>query len=456
MNNYNAAERLERLPFTRWHWGIIAIALIIWLTEAIDNGLTGATIPSLKSAFKLSGAEIGTIASVTTLGIIISLILSGVAIDYFGKRKTLMLGMLIFGLATVITAFAPSFSIVILFRFLAGLGMGMVFTIPYQFVVEFVPAKYRGYAVGSINAVLNFGYFANLLAASIIVPDYGWRPMYIFGGISLIALIFVYFYMPESPRWLEMKGRYAESDRMLNQIEGKIQRYSGKQLPEVSHRIPLVESTKSAPFKEIFRGQFLRRTLILWVTTSCLWSTWYLFSLYLPQMLQMQGYELGGALLTSAVVNATPIATHLFGAWLLDKLGRKLTISLYSIISMIGIIVFALSKSYAWGLIGASVAFSFMGASFSFTKLFAAEQYPTRLRGTGTAWTEAVGRGVAGALIPILLAEVLINNGILAVSELVLVLGVIGIIIFAIGSKETKGLVLEQLDPKISQPESKS
>jgi MFS transporter, putative metabolite:H+ symporter len=452
MGSLKVAERLERLPFTKWHWGIIGIALLIWLTEAIDIGLTGATIPSLKSYFHLVGAEIGAIASLSTLGIIISLFFSGVAIDYFGKRKTLIIGMFLFGLTTSLTAFSTNIATVILLRFLAGIGMGMVFTIPYQMVAELVPAKYRGYSIGSINAVLNLGYFVNLVVAAAVIPSFGWRPMYLFGGVSLVALILVYFRMPESPRWLEAKGRYREADELLNQIEEKVKRYWNRPLPPIPQGIPVFQerAQKGVPVGELFRGQLLKRTIVLWVTTSCLWSTWYLFALYLPVMLKMQGYQLGNALMTAAIVNAAPIPITLFGAWLLERIGRKATIALYAALSMTGVSIFSISHDYYPALAGASIAFGFMAAAFSFTKLFSAEQYPTRIRGTGTAWMEAVGRGGAGVLIPMLLATVLAQSGIFPACAIVLGLGIVGLLVFVAAAQETRGLVLEQLDPRLS------
>jgi putative MFS transporter len=371
------ASRLERLPFTVWHWRLIGIALICWLAEAIDIGLTGATLPSLRSSFHLTGAEVGLLGTSTTITVVIFLFIAGPLIDHYGKRRVLLAALLIFGISTLATAFSPSIEVVIALRIVAGMGLGMLFTVPYQIIVEMVPAGIRGFSVGAVNAVLNLGYFINLLAASFIIPAFGWRPMYLLGGVGLIAFLIAWRFLPESPRWLEAKGRYDEAEAVLSAIEVTVARSYGRPLPQPRHDVRIIPGGGRAALSEMFRGRLLWRTIWLWVVVSCLWSTFYLFSIYLPTMLHSQGMALGSALLTAAVVNAVPIPTHLLGAWLLEKIGRRVTIATYAGISIVGVVIFALANSYAVALFGAALGLGFMAAAFSFTKLVAAEQYPT-------------------------------------------------------------------------------
>jgi putative MFS transporter len=448
------AGRLERLPFTSWHWRIIGIALICWLAEAIDIGLTGATIPSLRANFNLSGTEVGLLGTSTTITIVIFLFIAGPLIDHFGKRQVMLAALLIFGISTIATTFSPSFAVVIALRIVAGMGLGMLFTVPYQIIVEMVPASIRGASVGSVNAVLNLGYFSNLLAASFIIPAFGWRPMYLLGGLGLVAFLIAWWFLPESPRWLEAKGRHDEADAVMNDIEATVERASGKPLPPPKPDVRIApRSAPSAALREMFRGALLWRTIWLWAVVSCLWSTFYLFSIYLPTMLNSQGMALGSALLTAAVVNAVPIPTHLVGAWLLEKVGRKITIATYAGIAIVGVVIFALASTYAVALFGASLGLGFMAATFSFTKLVAAEQYPTRLRGSGTTFAEAVGRGIAGVLVPFFIGDLIVNRGIPVACALVFGLGVIGIVLYVAFARETRGATLEELEEAAVVPD---
>jgi putative MFS transporter len=449
------ASRLERLPFTSWHWRIIGICLICWLAEAIDIGLTGATIPSLRSDFHLTGAEVGLLGTSTTITIVIFLIIAGPLIDHFGKRQVLLAALLIFGIATIATTFSPSFAVVIALRIVAGIGLGMLFTIPYQIIVEMVPASVRGLSVGAVNAVLNLGYFSNLLAASFIIPAMGWRPMYLLGALGLVAFVIAWWLLPESPRWLEAKGRHDEAEAVLKTIEVTVERSYGKPLPQPRQDLRIAARTGSTTaLREMFSGALLWRTIWLWIVVSCLWSTFYLFSIYLPTMLNSQGMALGSALLTAAVVNAAPIPTHLLGAWLLEKIGRKITVATYAGIALVGVVVFAMASNYAAALFGASLALGFMAAAFSFTKLVAAEQYPTRLRGSGTTFTEAVGRGIAGVLVPFVTGDLIVNRGITAACALTIGLGIIGIILYVTFARETRGTTLEELEEFAAAPDA--
>jgi MFS transporter, putative metabolite:H+ symporter len=444
--NLNAAARIERLPFSRWHCGIIALATIAWLTEAIDIGLTGATIPSLKTQFDLSGEQVGLLAAATTAGIVPALIAAGYLIDKFGKRNVLISGMLLFGFATVAVAAAPSISWVIVLRFAAGIGLGMIFTIPYQILAELMPANIRGMSIGGVNGVLNLGYFANLLVASVIIPAYGWRPMYVFGGVSLVAVIFVWRFLPESPRWLEVKGRHDDANALMSVIEARVARSRGQPLPPVQSGLPIVESRERVPFTEMFRGRLLWRTVWLWLVASCLWSVFYLFAIFLPTMLKFQGYALGSALLTAAFINFAPIPTHFLGAWLLESIGRKVTIAAYAFLSLVGVVIFMFSTSYLSGLVGACFALGFGAAIASFTKLVGVEQYPTRLRGTGTTAMEAVTRGAAGVVMPLFIPSILAIEGVHGACLLVLLLGVVGLVLYMAFAEETRGIALERLD----------
>jgi putative MFS transporter len=155
---------------------------------------------------------------------------------------------------------------------------------------------------------------------------------------------------------------------------------------------------------------------------------------------------LGSALLTAAVVNAVPIPTHLVGAWLLEKIGRRITIGTYAGISIAGVVIFSLANSYGVALFGAALGLGFMAAAFSFTKLVAAEQYPTRLRGSGTTFTEAVGRGISGVLVPFVSGNLIINRGVPAASALAIGLGIVGLLLYVSFARETRGTILEDLD----------
>lgn len=449
------ASRLERLPLTSWHWRIIGICLVCWLAEAIDIGLTGATIPSLRSDFHLTGTEVGLLGTSTTITIVIFLFIAGPLIDHFGKRQVLLAALLIFGISTIATAFSPSFQVVIALRVVAGMGLGMLFTVPYQIIVEMVPANIRGLSVGAVNAVLNLGYFSNLLAASFIIPAMGWRPMYLLGAIGLIAFVIAWWFLPESPRWLEAKGRHDEAEAEMNAIEVTVERSYGKPLPPPKHDLRMaIRAGRTAPLSDMFSGVLLWRTVWLWIVVSCLWSTFYLFSIYLPTMLSSQGMALGSALLTAAVANAAPIPTHLIGAWLLEKIGRRFTVTTYAGISLIGVVVFASANTYSVALLGASLALGFMAAAFSFTKLVAAEQYPTRLRGSGTTFTEAVGRGIAGVLVPFFTGDLIVNRGVTAACALAVGLGIVGIVLYASFARETRGTTLEELEEATIAPDA--
>src|ERR1700744_3831851 len=129
-----------------------------------------------------------------------------------------------------------------------------------------VPASVRGLSVGAVNAVLNLGYFSNLLAASFIIPAMGWRPMYLLGAMGLVAFVIAWWLLPESPRWLEAKGRRSEAEAGMDAIEATVERAYGKPLPQPRQDLSAaVRSGSTTSLGEMFSGALLWRTIWLWV-----------------------------------------------------------------------------------------------------------------------------------------------------------------------------------------------
>src|SRR5712691_44817 len=227
--------RIDRLPLSREIWGIMLLAGVEWLVESYDVGVIGSVLPSLQKEFQLGALSVGPLAIASTLGIVIGVIPAGWMADSIGRKKILITGTAWYAVFSLLCGFAPSPAALVALRFLAGLGMGAIFPIPYAMAAELTPRHFRGAMTAILDSFLSVGYFAAPLIAFAVIPsmaqDLGWRVLFSIGGFPLLFVPALLKGMPESPRWLEVKGRTFEADAIVSRLEHDIERRTGEPLP---------------------------------------------------------------------------------------------------------------------------------------------------------------------------------------------------------------------------------
>ncbi len=153
--------------------------------------------------------------SATFIGMLIGAACAGVLGDRYGRKFTYQFNLGIFGIASFAAAAAPSMGWLIAARFVGGLGLGAEIVVGYGMLIEFVPPSHRGRWAALLSLVTNFGLFASTLIGWIVIPTLGWRAMFIIAGFGAVLVLWLRRTMPESPRWLAVKGRTAEADGIL-------------------------------------------------------------------------------------------------------------------------------------------------------------------------------------------------------------------------------------------------
>src|SRR5947209_577288 len=227
--------RIDRLPMSREIWGIMLLAGVAWLVESYDVGVIGSVLPSLQKEFQLGAFSVGLLAIASTLGIVIGVIPAGWMADTIGRKKILIAGTAWYAVFSLLCGFAPTPAALVVLRFVAGLGMGAIFPIPYAMAAELTPRHFRGAMTAVLDSFLSVGYFAAPLIAFAVIPsmsqDMGWRVLFYVGAFPLVYVPVLLKWMPESPRWLEVKGRTSEADAIVSRLEHDIERRTGEQLP---------------------------------------------------------------------------------------------------------------------------------------------------------------------------------------------------------------------------------
>ncbi|HXA07452.1 MAG TPA: MFS transporter, partial [Bryobacteraceae bacterium] len=215
----NAGARLDRLPISSFHRRIMWLIGIGMFFDGFDIYVAATVLgATLKSGFSTMHQNAEFI-SVTFVGMMVGAFLTGFLGDRYGRRFTYQTNLAIFGLASVAAAFAPSMPVLILLRFVMGLGLGAENVVGYATMTEFVPPQNRGKWLGWISVFVVSGLPVTALLGKLIIPRFGWRIMFVLGGLGAMVVWYMRKALPESPRWLESVGRTEEADAILSEVE---------------------------------------------------------------------------------------------------------------------------------------------------------------------------------------------------------------------------------------------
>jgi putative MFS transporter len=445
----NLLARLDRLPVNRRILFFVLLLGVVWILEAFDIGIIAPVLFIIRGLWKLDPSTIGVIGSAGTLGIVIGLLPAGRIADRYGRKTTLLAGIVIFSVFTFIASFAQSAPFIVVCRFLAGLGQGAVFPVPYLLLSEFVNKRWRGTAVGYANALLGFSYGLNTLAGALVVghlaPETAWRTLLVLGGAPILLVPVILRFLPESPRFLLKAGKVAAVRTFVEELED---------LSGVAHDEQLIDrealkvleyaAKRKVSMLDLFRPPYLQRCVIAFTALLSPFVTFYVITIYGPTILHRMGASPQNALYyTSGLLFLTVITTAIAGS-IGDKISRRWGIVGIMTITALGTIALGLPLPTAGVVIAAIVVWGCDYAGFPLAKLYQAEQFPTRLRGSGVMLGESVTRFIGGVvlvyLFPVLDAQ-------LGQGRLFIILGVLTAIcilpIWLFGF-QTSGISVEQ------------
>ncbi len=226
----NIPNRLERLPMTNYQRRIFAIIASAWLVDQVDVALLTFLLGTIVAAFGLSPMEAGLLASMTFAGQLVGNVAAGLAADRYGRRPVFQVTMVVWGAASFLAAGAWSSGVLMICRFLIGVGVGGEAPVAQAMVSELVPANVRGKYIAFMEGFWAVGYVLSGAISFFVLPYLGWRWAFaIVGSLSLVVLL-VRRGLPESPRWLAERGRFNEAEVLMQQMETEVERRIARQL----------------------------------------------------------------------------------------------------------------------------------------------------------------------------------------------------------------------------------
>ena len=430
----------------------MAVLFLGWLVESYDIGLVGSVMPSLSHLYHLGTGQKSLLATASTIGIVAGIVPAGWLADHYGRKRVLIIGTLAYSVVTVATGLVDSFDSIVALRIVAGLAMGAVFPLPYAYGSELLPSSIRGRFTGIADSFLSVGYFASPLLAAFLIPSVdnstGWRIMFFIGGIPVLFALLAWRVLPESPRWYEARGRYADSEGVLERIESRVQNELGRPLPVV---VPLNRPGAAKPtgpgsaWKVMLHPTMLRRSVVLWITFGGMFFVFYSIQTFMPTLVHSMGFTLTSSFAFTSIIVAVSIPGKLLEAWLVERWGRKPVIISFGVMAAISALVFGVVRG-AVLVVGVGAVMSFFGIGIDpAVKIYTAESYPTAIRGTATAATEGFGRFLSGIVGPAIIPPLLAVGGVAAVYGVIGTVAAVAVLTVALFGEETRGRSLEQL-----------
>lgn len=445
----NCGARLDRLPDSKWHWGMFGMVafglLVCW-----SNAIGGLVLAQLKEIGWTDNSTSAIFSSLTTAGMFAGALLGGIIGDKIGRRKSYLLFEIIHILAMIVGALSPNMNFLILCRVVMGFGLGALLVTLFAGYTEYMPGRNRGTWSSRVSFIGNWSYPICSLITMAITPilsvEMNWRVQFIIPAIlSTVATAIAYKKFPESPRWLEAQGRYKEAEEIMTSIENRVEKDTNTKLSSVEI-IKDSDAKKSIlPYSELLKGALLKRVILGSFVLIAMNVVQYTLINWLPTIFMTQGINLKD----SIVLNTMSMFGAPFGIFIamliMDKIPRKsMGVLLLVLIAVLGYI-YSLQKSMtAITIIGfLLITLVYMFVCYA-SAVYVPEIWPTetKLRGSGLA--NAVGR-VSGILAPYAVAALLDNYGVTGVFLLLgSVSAIVAVAIATIGI-ETKGVSIETI-----------
>lgn len=417
--------RLDRLPWSRWHWRVVIALGVAWVLDGLEVTLVGSLGGVLErpDGLGLNAAQVGWLGSLYVAGAVLGALVFGRLADRLGRKTLFLVTLAVYMAATLATAFSTGFVFFAVCRFLTGLGIGGEYAAINSAIDELIPARVRGRVNLAINgsfwlgAALGAGLSLVLLDPRVLGPALGWRAAFLLGALLAVAILLVRRDVPESPRWLLAHGRGEQAGRIVAAIEAQVVAQYGA-LPPATGTILL--STRAAPTlgevaHVLFKRYRLRSAVALALMVSQAFfynAIFFTYALVLTRFHGVPDNRVGLYIFPFALGNV--LGPLLLGP-LFDHVGRRRMIGLTYVLSGVGLALTgwafeqgwldARSQALCW-----SAVFFLASAAASSAYLTVSEVFPIETRALAISVFYAVGTGTGGFIGPLLFGA-LIESG---------------------------------------------
>lgn len=442
----NAGARLDRLPLSSFHRRILMLIGIGMFFDGFDVYVAATVLgATLKTGFSTL-AQNAQFVSVTFVGMMLGSFITGFLGDRYGRRFTYQANLIIFGLASVAAAFAPSMLVLILLRGVMGLGLGAELVVGYAAMTEFVPPQARGKWVGALSVFVVTSLPFSALASTLIIPRASWRAMFVLAGLGGLMVWYLRKALPESPRWLESVGRTGEAEAIMKSIEEEVVREQGPLPPPPLSKPGPPTRTVAALLNPALSPRLVVGMVTLIVANTLIYG----FVTWLPTFFVTQGRSIASSFLYSFLISAGAPVGSAIGTLTADSWGRKPVIIGASVMTILigGVYPFIAKPMLLLATGFALVVSIYIQVTLLFA-IYVPELFPTDVRMRAAGICNTAGRA-ATMVTPFFVVALLRSYGIAGVLGMIIGMLVAQIIVVLLFGVEPRKRSLEEMDSESS------
>jgi putative MFS transporter len=438
----NAGARLDRLPISSFHYRIFWLVGAGMFFDGYDLYVAGGVLADAIHTHFSTLPQNLKFLSWTFIGMTLGALITGYVGDALGRRFTYQINLLIFGLASLAAAFVPNMGWLIVCRFIQGLGLGAEIVVGYSTLTEFVPPKTRGRWLAFMAFIVVAGFPVTAILSYLIIPSFGWRPMFVIAGIGSLIVWYLRKRLPESPRWLESKGRTAEAESLMMTIEAEAA--TAGALPAPAQPAPVVQVTVGAMLRPPILQSMVVGSWVLITINTLIFG----FVIFLPQFFLRQGLTITHSLAYTLVLSAASLIGCAIGAWGADFIGRRATIIGASLVTIVVGYVYARFNAASDPTTVLSVGFVLIVAIYVLTALsfgvYTPELFPTEIRLTANGICNTIGRA-ATVVSPFVVGFLMVHYKLPGVLWLMIALLIVQILVVWVWGVEPRNRALEDV-----------
>ena len=438
----NAGARLDRLPISSFHYRIFWLVGAGMFFDGYDLYVAGGVLAStIQTKFSTLPQNLQFL-SLTFVGMTLGSLITGFVGDKYGRRFTYQINLLVFGLASLAAAFSQNMEQLIICRFVQGLGLGAEIVVGYSTMTEFVPPKTRGRWLSFMAFIVVAGFPVTAILGYLIIPNFGWRPMFVLAGIGSLIVWYLRKNLPESPRWLEAQGRDAEAGALMAAIEAETGKAGELPPPAITPAVP--QLTAGAMLHPPILQRMIVGSWVLITINTLIFG----FVIFLPQFFLRQGLTITNSLAYTLVLSVASLVGCTLGAWSSDAIGRRASILGASVATIVFGYVYAHFDASANPTMVLSVGFLLIVAIYVQTAIlfgvYTPELFPTEIRLRANGICNTLGRG-ATVISPFIVGSLMASYKLPGVIWLMIGLVVVQMVLVWLWGVEPRNKALEDV-----------
>jgi MFS transporter, putative metabolite:H+ symporter len=438
--------RLERLPTSWWQVKTRIIVGAATFFDAFDSLAIASVLPVIAPLWKLTPPQIGLLISAGFLGQLLGALLFGFVAERHGRMTAMIWSIALFSVMSLVCALAWDYNSLLALRAIQGIGLGGEVPVAAVFISELARAQGRGRFVLLYEFVFPIGLVTASLVGLWVVPHLGWQYMFVIGALPGFLALVLRRLIPESPRWLAVRGRHVEAEAAMTRIEAETEKAIGHSLAPPKPVVSTLD--KPASPADLFGPLYLRRTLVVWVIWFSAYFINYGLSIWLPTVYRtVFKLPLDQSLRYGLITQAVGLIGTLTCALTIDHVGRRLwfALSFAGAAAALAVLATDPTPTAEQVLTCMTVAYFFVSTVNIGVYLYTPELYPTRVRalgvGTATAWLRFA------SMIGPMVVGMMIGSGLPAVFVTFAAVAGLAAAITGAFAVETKGRVLEEASP---------